>query len=254
MKERTAGSNPSTSSQLPFGPKTLLLGASALVLYGISRRSKPGIALATAGGILALTAVKAQTSSSSQTATATFLVNAPAERAYELWRNLENLPQFMAHLKSVRVIDEAHSEWTALGPLDREVRWNAQITIDRPNEMIAWQSQPNSPVQTHGSVEFRSDPQKRGTFVTAEVHYRAPGGTLGRALASMFGKHPEFMIREDLRRFKSLLEAGETPTTAGQTHGPRGLHGHAEQVLFRETSNHPRPQAQPAFSTARKSA
>jgi hypothetical protein len=40
-----------------------------------------------------------------------------------------------------------------------------------------------------------------------------------------------------------LLEAGEAPTTAGQTHGPRGIHGHTEQILFRETSNHPQPQA-----------
>jgi len=79
--------------------------------------------------------------------------------------------------------------------------------------------------------------------VTAEVNYTVPGGAVGSLFATLAGKDPEFMIREDLRRFKALLEAGETPTTVGQTHGPRGVHGHIEQVLFRETSNHPQPQA-----------
>jgi uncharacterized membrane protein len=241
MKQRNTFPSPQTSSQLPFGPKTLLLGAGALVLYGLSRRSKSGVALATAGGVLAF-AAKSQPSSS-QSTKAVFLVNAPAAKAYELWRNFEQLPRFMAHLKSVRVLDDRQSEWVARGPMDREVRWKAEIVEDQQNQRIAWQSLPESDVQTSGSVEFRPDPQNRGTFVTAEVQYTVPGGSLGSALATVFGKHPEFVVREDVRRFKALLETGETPTIAGQTHGPRGLHGRTEQVLFRETSNHPPSQA-----------
>ena len=30
-------------------------------------------------------------------------------------------------------------------------------------------------------------------------------------------------MREDLRRFKALIEAGEVPTIDGQTHGPRSV-------------------------------
>ena len=77
----------------------------------------------------------------------------------------------------------------------------------------------------------------------AHVEYEHPLGSAGRALITALGKNPEFVVKEDLRRFKALLEAGETPTTVGQTHGPRGLHGHMSQTLFRETSNHPLPQA-----------
>jgi uncharacterized membrane protein len=178
-----------------------------------------------------------------QTTRATFLVNAEAQKAYDLWRNFENLPKFMAHLQSVGKRDEQRSAWVAAGPMGREIRWTAEITADEPGKRIAWRSLPGSDVQTAGSVEFRPDPQNRGTFVTAEVVYGAPGGSLGRGLVALMGKHPQFMVREDLRRFKALLETGETPTTVGQTHGPRGIHGHVEQVLFRETSNHPQPQA-----------
>ena len=226
-------------SNLPFGPKTILLGAGALILYGLSRRSKVGIALATTGGVLAFKAAQSQ-SSPLQPAKATFLVNAPSQKAYELWRNFEGLPRFMVHLKSVRILDDRRSEWVAVGPLNSEVRWTAEITEDIPGERIAWRSLPGSDLQTNGKVEFRDDPQKRGSFLTAEVNY---SGSLAGTFASLLGKHPEFMVREDLRRFKALLEAGETPTTWGQPHGPRGLHGRAEQLLFRETSNRSEPQA-----------
>ena len=221
----------------------VIAGASALALYGLFRRNKTGLALATAGGLVAYKQARSQTQSSKQTATAVFRVNATSNEAYRLWHNFENLPRFMAHLAAVRVLDDRRSEWTAKGPLDSCVRWSAEITEDKPNRRIAWRSLPGSQLETSGWVEFRDDPQGRGSTVRAQVEYSNPVGALGIGLLTAMGKNPNFVVKEDLRRFKALLEAGETPTTVGQTHGPRGLHGHAEQVLFRETSNHPSPQA-----------
>lgn len=235
------------SAQLPFGLKTIMIAGGSLMLYGLTRRSKPGLALATAGGLLAWQAARSRPDDQQRTR-ATFLINATAQQAYDFWRDFENLPRFMVHLKSVRKIDERSSEWTALGPLNHEVRWKAETTEDRPAQRIAWRSSPESDIRTSGFVEFRHDPQDRGTFVTAEVNYSSIGGSLGRGLAALIGKHPEFMVREDLRRFKALLEAGEAPTIRGQSHGPRGIHGHTEQVLFREKTNHPEPQAATSYA------
>jgi len=245
MQQSSAISN-NHSRQLPFGPKTLIFSATALIAYGLTRRSKAGTALAAAGGLLAYKA--AQIPSTKANTHAVFLVNTSPEQAYSLWRDFANLPGFMVHLKSVRELDVRRSEWTALGPGQREIRWNAEITEDTPNQRIAWRSLPNSDVQTSGSVEFRADPQGRGTFVSANVQYGLPGGPLTSGLAALFGKNPEFVVREDVRRFKQLLETGEVPTTRGQTHGPRGLHGHTEQFLFREKTNLPDPQVAPAYS------
>lgn len=230
-------------ADLPFGPKTVMLGAGALIAYGISRRSKAGTAIATAGGVLAYGAMR-QMSSEPQQVRSTFLINASPEQCYSLWHNFENLPRFMVHLKQARMLGNGQSEWIALGPMQREIRWIAETREDQPGQRISWASLPESDIETSGWVEFRADPQGRGTYVTAEVRYSAPAGALGVAFATMMGKHPEFMVREDLRRFKALVECGEMPTTAGQTHGPRGMHGHTGQVLFRETSNHPEPQAE----------
>jgi uncharacterized membrane protein len=51
------------------------------------------------------------------------------------------------------------------------------------------------------------------------LQYSPPGGKMGAAIAKLFGADAETEIREDLRRFKQILETGEVPTTTGQ---PRG--------------------------------
>jgi uncharacterized membrane protein len=51
------------------------------------------------------------------------------------------------------------------------------------------------------------------------LQYSPPAGKLGAAFAKLLGRDPGSEIREDLRQFKQLLEAGEVPTTTGQ---PRG--------------------------------
>lgn len=234
------------SGQLPFGPKTIVLGATALVAYGLTRRTKAGTALAAAGGFLAYKA--AQTPSTTSETHAVFLLNAPAERAYELWRDFAGLPRFMVHLKSVCELDSGHSEWIAVGPGDCEIRWKAEITEDTPNRRIAWQFPPGSDIQTSVSVEFRSDPQGRGTYLTANVQYGIAGGAFTSCLAALFGKNPGFVLREDVRRFKQLLETREVPTTVGQSHGPRGIHGHMSQALLREKTNLPEPQSARAYA------
>ena len=230
-----------------LGTNGILIGATALLAYGITRKSKTSLALGTAGGLLALTTSRARSQSQTAHTRARFLVNASPEQAYQLWRDFSNLARFMRHVKSVQVLDDVHSEWVVLGPMDQEIRWYAEITEDVKNERIAWRSRPDSLVQTSGSVEFQPHRAGRGTYVSATVRY-TPGGKLSKIIATMLGKHPQFMVREDLRRFKALLETGETPTTIGQSHGPRGVHGSIEQVLFRETGNLAEPQAAQTYS------
>jgi hypothetical protein len=42
---------------------------------------------------------------------------------------------------------------------------------------------------------------------------RATAGHLGRIVALLFGEEPRQQVREDLRRFKQLMEAGEIATS-----------------------------------------
>jgi hypothetical protein len=63
------------------------------------------------------------------------------------------------------------------------------------------------------------------------VVYQPPAGALGGALAKVLGKDPSFMMRQDLRRLKALIEAGEIPTVEGQSHGPRSGVAAAARLL-----------------------
>ncbi len=146
-------------------------------------------------------------------------INKPANQLYAYWRKLEQLPTFMTHLKEVKDLGNGKSHWVATGPMGVEASWDAEIVNDKANELIAWRSVEGSRVDTAGSVHFTPAPGGRGTEVRVALKYDPPGGQVGATLAWLAGASPESMIREDLRRFRQLMEAGELPTTSGQPTG-----------------------------------
>jgi uncharacterized membrane protein len=150
-----------------------------------------------------------------------FLINRTPEELYAYWRDFENLPRIMTYLQEVQVEDERRSHWIAKAPLvaGGRVEWDAEITRDQPNRVIAWHSLPDSQVDMVGEIRFRPALGDRGTEVHVRLRYVPPAGQLGHWLAKIFGKAPRRTIREDLRNFKRMMEVGELPTTTGQ---PRG--------------------------------
>jgi uncharacterized membrane protein len=145
----------------------------------------------------------------------------PRQELYRFWRDLENLPQFMEHLESVTVMGDGRSHWVTKAPVGRPVSWDAEITEDVEDRVIAWRSLPGSTVENSGQVHFSDGPDGRGTMVRARILYSAPGGKTAENLARFFGESASQQLRDDLRRFKQVMEAGETPTTEGQPHGQR---------------------------------
>lgn len=141
------------------------------------------------------------------------------EELYAYWRKLENLPQIMGHLESVTERDAKRSSWTARGPLDTQVSWEAEITQDLPGEMIAWRSLEDADVKNAGSVTFTELSHGRGTDLKVVLAYEPPAGRLGAVVAKLLGEEPEQQLREDLRRFKQRMETGEVATTEGQSSG-----------------------------------
>jgi uncharacterized membrane protein len=146
-------------------------------------------------------------------------INRPANELYRELRRFDQLPRFMEHLKEVCDLGNGKSHWVARGPAGLSVEWDAQIVTEREGEVISWKSLDGSDVDTAGSVHFRPAPGGRGTVVTVSLKYLPPAGKLGAAVARLFGEAPERQVRADLLRFKSLMEAGEIASTAGQPHG-----------------------------------
>ncbi|HXI14194.1 MAG TPA: SRPBCC family protein [Thermoanaerobaculia bacterium] len=214
------------------------IAGGALAVYGISRRSPGGIALGVLGAALlrrGLTGhcevyqMSGMNTADHENASVgygkgirvekTITIGKPAAELFRYWRQLSNLPRFMEHLESVTVLDSKRSHWVAKGPVGTSVEWDAEINNEVPDQMIAWKSIEGAEVDNAGSVHFTAAPGGRGTEVKVLLRYDPPGGKLGAAFARLFGEEPSQQIREDLRRFKRLMETGEIPTTEGQTSG-----------------------------------
>jgi uncharacterized membrane protein len=211
------------------------LGGGALALFGMSRRSLPGLALAAVGGGLLYRGVTGHcplyqtlgvsTATDHGRATSvdagagvrvelSLTIQRSPQDLYNYWRNFANLPRFMRNLRSVTVQGN-RSHWTAVGPMNFSVEWDAEVINERPGELIAWRSLPGSQVDTAGSVHFRPAPGQRATEVRVNLKYDTPAGKAGALIAKLFGREPNQTIREDLRRFKMLMEAYETASTQG---------------------------------------
>jgi uncharacterized membrane protein len=134
-------------------------------------------------------------------------LDVPVEKVYRFWRRLDNLPRFMRHLDRVTEAPDGTSHWVAAGPAGLAVEWEAEIINEVENKVLAWRSLPGSDVVTAGSVNFDAARNGRSTQVSVHLQYAPPAGKAGAFLASLLGREPSQTIREDLRRFKQMLEA-----------------------------------------------
>ena len=139
-------------------------------------------------------------------------IERPVEDVFRYWRRLENLPRFMRHVEQVSERSPGMSHWVVRGPAGLRVEWDAEIINEVPNRLIGWRSVPGSDVVTAGSVQFATVRGGRSTQVTVHMQYAPPAGRAGAWLATLFGRRPSATMREDLRRFKQFLEAGEYAT------------------------------------------
>jgi uncharacterized membrane protein len=145
-----------------------------------------------------------------------------ADRAYQYWRNLEHLPNFMQRVEAVEVVDGWRSKWRARGPAGRRIEWQADIVEDVPGKLIRWRSVEGSPVTHRGEVNFRPAPSGRGTEVAVTLEYVAPAGEIGRALAFTSNEALRIQLGRDLHQLKQLLELGELIHSDASAH--RGRH------------------------------
>jgi uncharacterized membrane protein len=155
----------------------------------------------------------------------TLVVNKSARECYDFWRDLSNITRFTRRLEKVTPLDERRSRWSMRAPGGANLEWIAEIIEDKPGERLRWRSVEGAPFRHAVSVSFSPAPGGRGTFVTVGMHYHAPGGAIGVALARLLGPDPFGEVRENLRRFKQLIETGEIPTTTGQPSGRRSILG-----------------------------
>ncbi|MES9522748.1 SRPBCC family protein [Streptomyces capoamus] len=153
--------------------------------------------------------------------TAATTVNRPPDEVYAFWKDLERLPDFMAHLEEVRVTGPRTSHWRAGAPFGKTVEWDAETTEEVAGRLIAWRSVDGADIDNSGEVRFEPAPGGRGTEIRVRLRYDLPGGALGQAAARYFGEEPHQQLDDDLRRFKQIAETGEVVRSEGAPGGKR---------------------------------
>lgn len=134
---------------------------------------------------------------------------------YRFWRDLANVPRFLEPVTQVEELDATRSRWTARGLGGATVSWEAELTDDRPGELIAWKTT-RGPFESSGSVRFLRAPGERGTEVVVAMHYHVPGGVAGKLGVLVLGRGgPALQLNLGLRRLKQIIELGEPMRAKG---------------------------------------
>lgn len=133
-------------------------------------------------------------------------VEVPVSMAYNQWTQFERFPEFMEHVVEVRQIDDRHLHWVAtIGGAEEE--WDAEITEQRPDEVIAWRAVDGK--QNSGRVRFAGEGDS--TQVTLRLDYQ-PQGLMEKAGAAL--GVDSVSVRADLDRFKDMIESRGRETGA----------------------------------------
>jgi uncharacterized membrane protein len=127
-------------------------------------------------------------------------VDVPVSVAYDQWTQFESFPQFMEGVDRVVQADDTTLDWTAT-IAGKTKHWRAEITEQRPDELVAWRS--TSGAQNDGRVRFEPLDADR-TRIESQLDVEPEGivEQAGDALGIV-----ERRVRGDLERFKEFVES-----------------------------------------------
>ena len=134
-------------------------------------------------------------------------VDLPVRTVYDQFTQFEQFPQFMESVHEVRQLDDKRLHWKA-DVFGKVIEWDAEITEQIPDKIIAWQSTSGTP--NGGKVTFERLSDSR-TKVTLELNYEPQDAveTMGDMLGAV-----RMQARSNLQRFKNMLEQRGSETGA----------------------------------------
>ncbi|MBV5259999.1 hypothetical protein FLX56_16410 [Synechococcus moorigangaii CMS01] len=139
-------------------------------------------------------------------------VDAPIDLVWELWSDLEQMPQWMKWIDSVEILpdDPDLSKWK-LASGSFEFTWLSRIVKVVNHQIIQWESIDGLP--NRGAIRFYD--RHNSTIVRLSIAYDIPG-ILGQLMDNLFlGRMVESTIQADLHRFRDYVKnlQEKTPTS-----------------------------------------
>jgi uncharacterized membrane protein len=131
-------------------------------------------------------------------------VEAPMDLVWSLWSDLEQMPQWMNWIDSVKIPpDNPEISIWSLRTGAWEFNWRSRILKQIPNQIIEWESVDGLP--NRGAIRFYD--RKTTSIVKLTVAYSIPG-VIGKIMDGLFiGKAVETSLTNSLNRFRTYAEA-----------------------------------------------
>ncbi|GCE45844.1 putative membrane protein [Thermosporothrix hazakensis] len=138
----------------------------------------------------------------------------PADELYHFWRDFAGTVPVHPFVEQITPIGDKSWHWLVRLPGGEFVEWDSVLTEDIPERLIAWRFMGERLESVGGRIRFDPAPADQGTIVTLEVEFKRPDKlSLLNIIPSgmILSRVPEQLVREELRRLKALMEAGELP-------------------------------------------
>jgi uncharacterized membrane protein len=192
------------------------------VLYGSRRRGILGTLVGLAGAGIVANAIAPTVASllrraglARQTVNlhTTLVVDRPVREMFALCSNFENFPRVVASLHDVTDFDDGRSHWAIEKASGERLEWDVVVTKYVPGQVIAWESVPNSPVESTGIVRFAPDGPGR-TRLDLTVRYRPASTSLGDAVRAIVGPPRAPAVRAAMAQASDQLHQLTPPVAA----------------------------------------
>mmetsp|Transcript_5902 Transcript_5902/g.10605 ORF Transcript_5902/g.10605 Transcript_5902/m.10605 type:complete len:225 (+) Transcript_5902:259-933(+) len=132
------------------------------------------------------------------------IVEAPRDMVFDLFSNLEDMPQWSPWLASVKIdaVDPSVSTWK-LAARGIEVEWKARNVDVKKDELIAWESLDG--LKNRGQVKFEtSSDGKDHTKITMQVSFDMPSWIAAALRNDVVDSIVQSTLKKDLERFREI--------------------------------------------------
>ncbi len=142
--------------------------------------------------------------------TVTTEVQAPVDRVWAVWSDLEAMPRWMRWIESVKTLDDPDLTDWSLAAQGFRFSWKAKITRRVEAQQLHWESVGGLP--TKGAVRFYAE-SDNATAVKLSVMYELPGVLAPLMEPSILGGIVTKELQANLDRFRDLVESDYSVTT-----------------------------------------
>ena len=143
---------------------------------------------------------------------ASVTIQRPVEEVFRFYRDFKNLPRFLGDVMDIEQISPATSRWAIQGPLGIQAHWTMQVTEERTNELIRYETATSPLLRTSWEIHFAPGSEAGETEVREVM--KVPLGRLGRAALALLGKFPAEEVAANLHRLKQVMETGRVTDTS----------------------------------------